>query len=115
MIDIKKIRDNIELIENSLKRKDKTISLSKILEMDQELRSLTSELNVLQSEQNQISKEIGRMKSQGGVDDKLFTNLKSLSSNIKDLETQSKNLSKKGDLISNELYMDVLSIFTKKS
>jgi seryl-tRNA synthetase len=95
MIDIKKIRDNIELIENSLKRKDKTISLSKILEMDQELRSLTSELNVLQSEQNQISKEIGRMKSQGGVDDKLFTSLKSLSSNIKDLETQSKNLSKK--------------------
>lgn len=95
MIDIKKIRENIEVLENSLKRKDQTISLSKILKMDKELRTITSNLNILQSEQNQISKEIGKMKSQGGVDNKLFTSLKSLSLNIKDLESKSKNLSKK--------------------
>ena len=63
MIDIKHIRENQSSIEESLKNKDKSISLDSIVKADLNLRELTKRLNDLQSEQNKQSKEIGILKS----------------------------------------------------
>ena len=86
MIDIKHIRENQSSIEESLKNKDKSISLDSIVKADLNLRELTKRLNDLQSEQNKQSKEIGILKSQGKSDESVFAKLKELSKRIKDLE-----------------------------
>jgi seryl-tRNA synthetase len=88
MIDIKHIRENQSSIEESLKNKDKSISLDSIVKADLDLRELTKRLNDLQSEQNKQSKEIGVLKSQGKSDDSVFASLKDLSKKIKELEAE---------------------------
>ena len=82
MIDIKNIREQQSLIQESLRKKDKSISLDSIVEADINLRELTKKLNDLQSEQNQKSKEIGILKSQGKSDESVFAKLKKLSKSL---------------------------------
>ena len=94
MIDIKNIREQHSLVQDSLRKRDKSISLDNIVEADIKLRELTKELNDFQSEQNQKSKEIGILKSQGKSDDSIFTELKKLSNTIKDLESEHRTKSK---------------------
>jgi len=94
MIDIKNIREQQSLIQESLRKKDKSISLDSIVEADINLRELTKKLNDLQSEQNQKSKEIGILKSQGKSDESVFAKLKKLSNTIKDLEDEHRTKSK---------------------
>ena len=94
MIDIKNIREQQSLIQESLRKKDKSISLDNIVEADINLRELTKKLNDLQSEQNQQSKEIGILKSQGKSDESVFAKLKKLSNTIKDLEGEHRTKSK---------------------
>ena len=78
MIDIKNIREQQSLIQDSLRKKDKSISLDNIVEADINLRELTKKLNDLQSEQNQQSKEIGILKSQGKSDESVFAKFKKI-------------------------------------
>ena len=94
MIDIKNIREQQSLIQESLRKKDKSISLDSIVEADLSLRELTKKLNDLQSDQNQQSKEIGILKSEGKTDDSVFAKLKELSNTIKDLEAEHRTKSK---------------------
>ena len=93
MLDIKKIRENLKNIEQSLAKKDKDINLSKIVEIDKNLKTLVSKLNNLQAEQNNKSKEIGIMKSKGEESEDLFSDLKKLSEEVKLLEKEEKKIS----------------------
>ena len=56
MLDIKKIRNNSNEVMQSLVRKDKNLSINHILSLDNDLKSLTTELNNLQAKQNSKSK-----------------------------------------------------------
>lgn len=94
MIDIKNIREQQSSIEESLRKRDKSISLDGIVSADLSLRELTKKLNDLQSDQNQQSKEIGILKSQGKTDDSVFAKLKELSNTIKTLEAEHRIKSK---------------------
>ena len=79
MLDIKKIRNNTNEVMQSLVRKDKNLSINHILSLDNDLKSLTTELNNLQAEQNSKSKEVGILKSKGESTDLVFKDLKALS------------------------------------
>ena len=94
MIDIKNIREQQSSVEESLRKRDKSISLDGIVSADLSLRELTKKLNDLQSDQNQQSKEIGILKSQGKTDDSVFAKLKELSNTIKTLEAEHRIKSK---------------------
>ena len=63
MIDIKNIREQQSSVEESLRKRDKSISLDGIVSADLSLRELTKKLNDLQSDQNQQSKDILSMSS----------------------------------------------------
>lgn len=65
MIDIKLIRDNKAAIQEKLKRKDPSIDLTLVYEMDHRIRALKTRVEQLKSERNQISKYIGEMKREG--------------------------------------------------
>ncbi|MFL3057749.1 MAG: serine--tRNA ligase [Candidatus Neomarinimicrobiota bacterium] len=93
MHDIKKLRNSSDKILNSLQKKDKAISLESILNIDAELKTLTTTLNELQADQNSKSKEVGLLKSKGGSAENIFKDLKVLSDKIKELEKHQRELS----------------------
>ena len=93
MLDIKKLRSSSDKILNSLQKKDKAISLESILNIDAELKTLTTTLNELQADQNSKSKEVGLLKSKGESPESIFKDLKVLSDKIKELEKHQRELS----------------------
>ena len=93
MLDIKKLRSSSDKILNSLQKKDKAISLESILNIDSELKTLTTTLNELQADQNSKSKEVGLLKSKGESAENIFKDLKVLSDKIKELEKHQRELS----------------------
>ena len=93
MLDIKKLRSSSDKILNSLQKKDKAISLESILNIDAELKTLTTTLNELQADQNSKSKEVGLLKSKGESAENIFKDLKVLSDKIKELEKHQRELS----------------------
>ena len=93
MLDIKKLRSSSDKILNSLHKKDKAISLESILNIDAELKTLTTTLNELQADQNSKSKEVGLLKSKGESAENIFKDLKVLSDKIKELEKHQRELS----------------------
>lgn len=65
MIDIKLIRKNKEEIEAKLKTKDPEISLTHIVELDEQLRSLKTRVDQLKAMRNDASQQIGFLKRDG--------------------------------------------------
>jgi seryl-tRNA synthetase len=65
MLDIKLIRKDAGKIEELLKRKDPTIRLEKIIQLDERSREVIVELENLQAKRNATSKEIGEKKRKG--------------------------------------------------
>jgi seryl-tRNA synthetase len=60
MLDIKFIRNNVQLVKDAIKNKQlsKTIDLDRLLELDKEILNLTSKLNDLRSKRNDLDDQI---------------------------------------------------------
>ena len=88
MIDIKLIRDDHELIINSLlkKGKDCRADIERIIVLDAKRRELISESETDKAEQNKTSKQIPQMKKDGEDTTEVFERLNILKENIKTLE-----------------------------
>ncbi|MCI0382668.1 MAG: serine--tRNA ligase [Chlamydiae bacterium] len=65
MLDIKLIRKEAASIEEKLKAKDPHVRLAPILELDEEIRSLKTEVEELKNQKNLLAKEIGEKKRSG--------------------------------------------------
>src|SRR5690242_19971013 len=65
MLDIKLIRKNPKAIETLLQTKDPAISLDRVISLDEELRSLKTEVESLKASRNEHSQKIGTLKRQG--------------------------------------------------
>lgn len=65
MLDIKQIRDNPQEIEKKLQTKDSTASLKKVLDLDEEIRTIKAQGEELKKERNQHAKNVGTKKAKG--------------------------------------------------
>lgn len=65
MLDIKLIRKDPKTIEAKLQAKDPDINLQPLLDLDEEVRQLKTEVEELKSTRNLLSKEIGEKKRKG--------------------------------------------------
>lgn len=65
MLDIKLIRKDAKKVEELLQRKDPTIRLEKIIQLDERSREVIVELETFQARRNAASKEIGEKKRNG--------------------------------------------------
>lgn len=65
MLDIKEIRRDKSRIEQKLKAKDPEISLDQIVALDEEIRSIKTEVEALKAKKNSASKEVGVLKQRG--------------------------------------------------
>ena len=61
MLDIKLIRDDLELVRQALEKRGDSAPLDEILRLDERWRQLLREMETLRAERNEVSKRLGRM------------------------------------------------------
>ena len=67
MIDIKNLRDNIDIISDSLLRRGYTLDFKKFKSLDSERKSLQVSVETLQSSRKKLSEEFGKLKASGAM------------------------------------------------
>ncbi len=93
MFDIRFIRENAETFDAAMKRRkfDEPQSPA-ILSLDKDLRSVQTELQTLQQERNEKSKEIGKIKSQGGDAQEVMDRVSAIKDQMGALEDKERDL-----------------------
>jgi seryl-tRNA synthetase len=71
MLDIQMIRDNPEMVKESLLRRGSEQAIDQITETDAQRRKLLTEVEALKAERNKVSKEISKMKDEGERQDRI--------------------------------------------
>lgn len=91
MLDIKRIREAPEAVKERLARRDASSPslIDRLLELDRSVRNSETELQNLQAERNRLSKEIGKIRSQGGDATEIQNQVKSFSERMAALSAQS--------------------------
>ena len=66
MLDIKFIRQNVELVKKALQNRGYSMQLDSLMEKDNERRALIQKAEDLKAARNQFSMRIARAKNEGG-------------------------------------------------
>lgn len=90
MLDIKLIRENPEEIERKLKTKDPDVELASLLELEENVRKITHQVEDLKAKRNQASKQIGELKRKGEDTTSIMNEVGSIGSEIETLDKQLK-------------------------
>lgn len=88
MLDIKIIRENPEKVNELLKRRNPSLSIDEVVEIDEKRRKTQAQADELRAQRKTISQEIGNLKKQGQNTDDLQEKVKIIGDNIKALEEQ---------------------------
>jgi seryl-tRNA synthetase len=95
MLDIRFIRDNIDLIRDNLRRRrdeEKLKEFDLLLKLDEKIRALRREIQDLRTQRNKISREIGALKKSGKDDSELVKKVNTVNDKIKAVETETAEL-----------------------
>ncbi|HPU31016.1 MAG TPA: serine--tRNA ligase, partial [Syntrophorhabdaceae bacterium] len=94
MLDPKTIRENIDLVYESLKKRGIDFNLDLVLRLDEKRRNLIKETERLKSERNSLSDLIARSKKKGEDVGERITYLKNIGAEISNLEQELRNVEK---------------------
>ena len=83
MIDIKNLRDNIDVISESLNRRGYTLDSKKFKSLDSERKSLQVSVETLQSSRKKLSEEFGKLKASGDDTASLKEEIDKINSDLK--------------------------------
>ncbi len=99
MITTRYIRENIDLIKESLARRKSSFPIEKLIELDREMRTLKTELQNFQEKRNRSSMEISKLKKSGGDIKAKVDGLSELKKEIELGESRSSELKKNIDML----------------
>lgn len=88
MLDFKEIRKDPSSIERKLQSKIPDVTLSPLLELDETIRGLKTEVEKLKSEKNSASKEIGLKKQKGEDASSLFQKMGAINEQIAKIDPE---------------------------
>jgi len=91
MLDIRFIRDNVDLIRDNLKRRrddEKLKEFDHLLELDERVRTLKRDIQDLRTQRNKISREIGELKKSGKDDSSLVKKVNAINKKISAVEEE---------------------------
>ena len=86
MLDIKYLRQNIELVRKKMKERNQSIDLNRFLLLDKERRDILLEVETLRNERNDASKKIGELKKKKTDASALIAKMSEVSEKIKGLD-----------------------------
>lgn len=92
MLDIKRIRNNPQEIEELLKRRNSELSLDKVLDLDKQRREKLVEVENMKAEQNRVSKQVPLLKKEGKDVTEILQNMKDLAEKVKVLDNDVKEI-----------------------
>ena len=95
MLDIKNIRTDAEKIIAGMNKRNKTIDLQPLLDLDAEKRALLVETEQMKAEQNATSKMVPQYKKEGKDTAELFAAMKVLSDKVKENDIKIKEYDEK--------------------
>ncbi|MFW9787322.1 MAG: serine--tRNA ligase [Candidatus Thorarchaeota archaeon] len=98
MLDIRFIRDNVDLIRDNLKRRrddDKMKEFDLLLQLDEKVRALKRDIQDLRTQRNKLSREVGDLKKSGKDDSALVKKVNAVNDKIKAVETETSELEKR--------------------
>ncbi len=86
MLDIKLVRTQPELVKQAMRNRNKDMDalIDQVIALDAERREITAAVEALKAEQNQASKEIPRIKKEGGDVSVILAKMKELSEKVKE-------------------------------
>lgn len=91
MLDIKRIRNNPDMIKQAMLNRSKTFDISlidKVVELDERRRQILVEVEALKSKRNTDSQQIPKLKKEGKSVDALMAEMKELSDRIKEYDDE---------------------------
>ncbi len=95
MLDLKFIRNNVELVKKAIKNKNETADIDYILALDEKKRKLQFDFDNLRHKQNSVSKDIARLKKNKQDVSELIAEMKTIAGDIKKLSTAISEISEK--------------------
>lgn len=86
MLDIRWIRENAQALDMALKNRGATEASATLIALDEKRRAVASELQEIQNRRNTLSKEIGKIKGQGGDATEQMAEVENLKNTLKEME-----------------------------
>ena len=86
MLDLKFIRENIDLVRQNVQNKNESANVDVILEIDEQRRKIIQEVEKLKNFRNVVTKEIADLKKSGANADDKIAEMKGVSDKIKELD-----------------------------
>lgn len=83
MLDIRFIRENLELVKNNLKNRNNNFDIDRLVELDKQRRNILSEVEKLKNERNEKSSLIGKYKREGIDTSTLMSEMQKIADIIK--------------------------------
>ncbi|MFH1692089.1 MAG: serine--tRNA ligase [Candidatus Omnitrophota bacterium] len=90
MLDMKFIRENVELVKQSLKNRNNKINLDEFLTLDEDRRKILTELDSLRCQKNEANDEISRLLKEKKDPKEKINSMKGVAVKIAEFETQLK-------------------------
>lgn len=97
MLDLKYIRENLDLVRKAAKIKRIKVDLDKLIELDDERRELLKKVESIRAEKNAASSQIPKLK--GDEKQALLDKMKSFTEEEKDLDEKLKSVQNKLDIL----------------
>ncbi|MDD2362828.1 MAG: serine--tRNA ligase [Oscillospiraceae bacterium] len=87
MLDIKLVRNSPDMVKQAMRSRNKDLDavVDRIIEIDAERREITARVEALKAEQNTASKEIPRIRKEGGDISEIMSRMKVISERVKEL------------------------------
>ena len=99
MLDIKFVRENLDAVQEMLKKRHNSLSLDGFQDIEKKRREILAEVETLKAERNTVSKKIGAMKKAGENTDSIVAEMQAvgdkiskLDNELRDVESELRNL-----------------------
>lgn len=88
MLDLRFIRENPDIVRKAAENKGEKVDLERLLDLDEQRRTLIQKNDALKAQRNRVSEEIGRLKKEGKNAADAIADMKRVGDQIKNLDDE---------------------------
>ncbi|AZR74340.1 serine--tRNA ligase [Anoxybacter fermentans] len=92
MLDMKFVRENLDLVQEALKKRGKEAPLEEFKKLDKRRREILYEVEQLKAHRNKVSKQIGELKRAGKDASEVIEEMGKVSAKIKEMDAELKEI-----------------------